>query len=362
MSSIPILRSLSSIGPYQILEDLGVVPFGTAYAAVDARSDRSGREVVLKVIPPSLAGSSLARVPWEVLLAETLALARVYHPGLPRLLEVAEHDGCLLVAFEAIEGTSLARLLAGGNRPDRAQLIEWGIDLLAILAEAHGAGVLHRHLGEDEVVLHSDGHLVLTGFGLTRMVFESRATLAPEQLGGGGATVASDLYALGCLLQRLAFASRLKSAGPRGARERDPLLRVVARATSPGPEARFRSAAEMQEALRQARRASRALERAERRADRSRAAEAPATHPACPACLTRPTRPTIVPLLPAAPPPRIAGPPGNAERLRALLLVGAIVLLLLTLVVSGWVLIGQGFDPAVSPALTSGPAVASPSP
>jgi hypothetical protein len=97
---------------------------------------------------------------------------------------------------------------------------------------------------------------VLTGFGLTPLVFDPLTALSPEQLTGEPLTPQSDLYAVGSLLRRLTFASRLKSGGGvAGSNGRDPLLKVLARATFPDPSARFRSAAEMAEALRQAGRA-----------------------------------------------------------------------------------------------------------
>src|SRR5437762_14082334 len=58
----------------------------------------------------------------------------------------------------------LRELLAQGERPDRATLIDWGCQLLEILAHAHARDVLHRHLTEDDVIITSEGRLILTGF------------------------------------------------------------------------------------------------------------------------------------------------------------------------------------------------------
>lgn len=131
-------------------------------------------------------------------------------------------------------------MLALGERPDRTTLIDWGTQLLEILAEAHAAGILYRHLAEDEVFLTPEGRLLLVGRG-------SRGPLPGEPY-----TVQTDLHAAGCLLRRLAFASL---RGGRGPGVRDPLVKVLARATFPGPGARYESAAEMAAALREAGRA-----------------------------------------------------------------------------------------------------------
>jgi len=247
MLSTPVIAGSQDIGPYAVLEDLGPAPFGTAYLALDTRRDRTA---ILKVIPPSRPGMGQEITPWEILLEETAALSRIYHRGLPALYEVREHEGSLLVAFELVEGQTLHELLAKGARPDRAQLIDWGCQILEALQEAHAEGLLHRHLGEDAVLVTPEGQVVLTGFGLTQLVFDPLAAVPPEQRMGEPMTPQGDLYAVGSLLRRLAFAGRLKSGGgvecPNGL---DPLLKVLARATSSDPRARYRSAAEMAEAL-----------------------------------------------------------------------------------------------------------------
>lgn len=253
MQSTSFMTSIGSIGdlgPFSILEDLGPAPFGTAYLALDTRSDQAA---IVKVILPSRPGIGQEITPWEILLEETAALARIYHRGLPPLLEVVEHEGALLVAFGPVEGRTLHELLSQGVRPDRAQLIDWGCQILDVLGEAHAEGLLHRHVGEDSVMITPEGQVVLTGFGLTQLVFHPLTALSPEQLAGEPLTPQSDLFAVGSLLRRLTFASRLKSAGAVvGSNGRDPLLKVLARATFPDPSTRFRSAADMEDALRQA--------------------------------------------------------------------------------------------------------------
>lgn len=260
MQARPVTKAVEEIGPYQILEELGPAPFGTAYLAADARG---GPTAILKVIPPSRPGLWQDAALWEILLAETEALGRIYHRGLANLLEISEHGGSLWIACAYTEGLTLRALLARGERPDRSTLVDWGCQLLEILNEAHAQGVLHRHLGEDEVIVTPEGRLVLAGFGLTQLVFHPQTATPPEQLAGDPCTPQGDLYAVGSLLRRLAFAGAIcggRGGGRgrdgrdrrRGLGSRDPLLKVFARATSPDPAARYESAAEMAEALREA--------------------------------------------------------------------------------------------------------------
>lgn len=214
IASIPILPGMDSFGPYQVLEELGAVPYGTLYRVVDSRSDEPA---MLKVIPPSLQGGWQGAAPWEILLRETHALARIYHRGLPAILEVGEHEGSLLVAFAPVEGMSLRDWLAEGGRPGGALLAEWKGEVLEALEEAHRAGILHRHLGEEEVFVTPEGHLLLTGFGLTQLAFGPLVPLSPEQLGGDACTRQSDLYAVGSLFYRLALVSGIKHPAPEAA-------------------------------------------------------------------------------------------------------------------------------------------------
>jgi serine/threonine protein kinase len=312
MLSTPLFRGIEEIGPYQVLEDLGPAPYGTAHLALDFRSDRV---VVLKVLSPGRAGSWPGAAPWEILLEETRALSRIYHRGLPALFEVSGHEGVLLVSFAHTEGRSLREVLAQGQRPGRALLVEWGCQLLDVLMEAHGEGILHRHLSEDEVIVTPEGELAVTGFGLTQLVLNPAVVAPPEALSGEPSTPRGDLYAVGILLRRLAFAGALRGRGAR-----DPLLKVLARATCPNPAARFGSAAEMAEALREAGRAGADLA-AGRRGETASSPEPP------------------VPLRLASPlplPDRRPAAREDGDFHKALLLLGTAFLLLVFILIAGW--------------------------
>lgn len=338
MLSTPVIKGIEVIGPYHVLEDLGPAPFGTVYYTVDTRSDR---EAVLKVIPPSQPGHAGALeilqedTPWEILLRETRILGRIYHRGIPSLLEIAEEEGVLLIASAPVEGMTLRELLQQGTRPDRAQLIDWGCQILDILGEAHAAGILHRHINEEEVVVAPEGHLVLTGFGLTHLVFDPIVSMPPEHLAGEPYTSRSDLYAVGSLLRRLAFASAWRSRlGSRVVGSRDPLLKVLARATFPDPGARFATAAEMADALREASRAAVQGPVAVPNPHQS-TGEVAVIERSRPSRRPQPVRSPR----PPEPQPRSEGETG--DRWYALLLFAATVLLMLLVIAAGWVLVGQ---------------------
>lgn len=331
MRSTPVIRRIEGIGPYQIVEDLGPAPFGTAYLALDVRSDRPA---ILKILAPLRPGAWQEAASWEILLEETRALSRIYHSGLPALFELAPYEGALLLSFAPAEGRSLREVLLQGQRPDRALLIEWGCQLLEVLEEAHEEGILHRHLSEDEVIVAPEGHLVVTGFGLTQLVFAPAVAWPPEALDGEPCTARSDLYAVGMLLRRLAFTGALR----RGA-ARDPLLKVLARSTCADPAARFGSAGEMADALREA------GQRGARLAVRSRRGR-PAAGP----------EPQPGPLRLAAPvplPTRSHPPAEEGPLWKTLLLLVTALLLVAFVLTTGWLLVQDGIPPSKKPGTES---------
>lgn len=233
---------MSTIESYRLVENLGIVPRGRAYRAVDTRSET---RVLLKVIPPSEQEPKPGKDarPWEELVAETRRLEGLSHPAVPELHEVAESDKGLLVAWAPATGRTLRQYLAEGGHLDRPTLAAWCETLLSALGAAHNRGVVHRHLGEDTVTVAADGGVLVTGFALTQAVFEQPETQAPEQLQDQPATAASDLYAVGSLMQRIS--SGVLAGG-------DPLMAVFEKSASRHAEERHATAAAMLAAVEEA--------------------------------------------------------------------------------------------------------------
>ena len=184
--------------------------------------------------------------------------------------------------IEPVEGRSLRECLARGERPDRAKLVDWGIQLLEILADAHSEGFPHGRLTEDEVIVRPEGDLAVRFAPL--LAFPSGELL--EEL----STVEEDLLTVGCLLRRLAFSASLR--GGRALGERDPLVKVLARATCAHSAARYQSAAEMAEALRDAGQVQVGPRRLEARGVLSKVAEFPGSSRPTPSAQPRQKRRT----------------------------------------------------------------------
>jgi len=238
------------IGPYRLVESLGVVPRGKAYRAVDARSEI---EVILKVIPASVIARVEEPEPglsWQSMVAETRRLTRIDRFGIVALYEVIEDDDGVTLAFAPTEGETLRAHLASGSSIDRATLITWATRLLELLAETHAEEIVHRHIGEDSVRIGNDGHLHLADFGLTQLEFDRTPQAPPELSNNGIHSPASDVYQLAAVLHRLAT-QRLngKESTPILAAT-DPLHGLFSKAMHEDPKQRHADAGEMLIALR----------------------------------------------------------------------------------------------------------------
>ena len=183
----------------------------TVYAATDARLDRT---VAVKVMRPSLAEDPefVSRFAREAKAAARLSAAEV----------VAVHDqgtdaatGTAYLVMEHVAGRTLRDLLLERGALPPGQALALLEPVLRALAAAHAAGLVHRDVKPENVLLADDGRVKVADFGLARAVETSGVTattglligtvsyLAPEQVEHGVADPRSDVYAAGTLLWEL---------------------------------------------------------------------------------------------------------------------------------------------------------------
>ena len=256
---------------YQIRAVLGQGAMGTVFRAYDTELQR---EVALK-IPSTEAGKD--RKVWSRLFSEARAVARIQHRNVCPVFDVGQSHGRYYLAMALVQGESLAARLQRGCLDCRqAAMLAW--KLAGALAVVHAAGIIHRDVKPQNVMLDAEGEPLLTDFGLARPVrIESGTTgaaslsgtpayMSPEQVRGEPVTAASDIYALGLVLYqmltgRLPFGGPLpqlaskilhdKPIRPSALRsEVDPVLESIClKAIERQPEDRFRSARELENAL-----------------------------------------------------------------------------------------------------------------
>ncbi len=200
-------------GRYRLLGLLGTGGMGAVYRAHDAEL---GEVVALKVLRRELADQAAVvdRFRREVTLAR-----RVTHRNVARVYDIGQHGGERFITMEYVGGQSLAQRIAQ-RPPSLASALAVADDIAAALGAAHAAGVVHRDLKPDNVLIADDGRVAVTDFGIARAAETSSGTntlgamlgtpayMAPEQAGGREADARADLYALGVVLFELTTGRR----------------------------------------------------------------------------------------------------------------------------------------------------------
>ncbi|MGH1342039.1 MAG: tetratricopeptide repeat protein [Nannocystales bacterium] len=152
------------LGRYVVLYRLGAGGMGVVYAAYDPKLDR---KVAIKLLRKASSDPSKRKRAQERLMAEARALARLSHPNVIAVHDVAVHDGRIVVAMEFVDGETLTSRLAREPLPWRA-VVKLMIQAGEGLAAAHGAGLVHRDFKPDNVMLARDGRVHVMDFGLAR--------------------------------------------------------------------------------------------------------------------------------------------------------------------------------------------------
>ncbi|HEY2310488.1 MAG TPA: serine/threonine-protein kinase, partial [Gaiellaceae bacterium] len=145
---------------------------------------------------------------------EARLAARLAHPNVVRVFDVGSDDGRPFIAMEYVEGTTLAELVARRGPLPPADAAALVMQVCAGLAAAHAAGLVHRDVKPQNLLLGTDGVLKLGDFGIavghegTRLtlagtVLGTAGYLAPEQARGEEVTAAADIYAVGAVLYEL---------------------------------------------------------------------------------------------------------------------------------------------------------------
>jgi eukaryotic-like serine/threonine-protein kinase len=196
-------------GRYRLVDQIGRGAMGIVWRGRDEFLDRD--VAVKQVYLGPLASAADEHVSRERTLREARSAARLSHPAVVKVYDVACEDGSPWIIMELVPSRPLDLVIAedGPLRPaDAARL---GQILLSALDAAHAAGVLHRDVKPSNVLITGDGRAILTDFGvavvegdpsLTQagMVVGTPGFSSPERVRGFPATPASDLWSLGATL------------------------------------------------------------------------------------------------------------------------------------------------------------------
>ncbi|WP_326821468.1 serine/threonine-protein kinase [Streptosporangium sp. NBC_01756] len=194
---------------YRLLERIGRGGMGTVWRA---RDEVLGRDVAVKEVIPSPDLTDPEREVFTVrTLREARAAGRIGHPGVATVYDVFEEDGRPWIVMQLVDSRTLGAVVREDGPLPPARVAQIGFEVLVALLAAHRAGVLHRDVKPDNVLLAKDGRAVLTDFGIAVLEGDSSVTrtgaligtpafIAPERASGGPAEFASDLWSLGVTL------------------------------------------------------------------------------------------------------------------------------------------------------------------
>ncbi len=166
-----------AVGRYEVVGELGTGGMGVVYRARDPELDR---DVAIKLLRPS--GSqhdpSTAR---SRLVREARAMARLTHPNVATVHEVGEFEDQVYVAMEYVEGRTLTQWLDQTQR-DWREIVEMYVQAGRGLAGAHDKGVVHRDFKPDNVMVSSDGRVLVLDFGLARSNSDAEEQSRPVEV------------------------------------------------------------------------------------------------------------------------------------------------------------------------------------
>jgi serine/threonine protein kinase, bacterial len=259
----------SWFGPYRLLRLIGRGGMGEVYEAEDTRKRRV---VALKLISPQFSGNPMFRTRMQ---READAAGRLTEPHVVPIHDYGEINGQLYLDMRLIEGTDLSAMVkrSGPLSPPRAVAIVRQV--AAALDAAHAAGVTHRDVKPENILITGDDFAYLVDFGIARAATDPGLTqtgmamgtynyMAPERFTRDEVTYRSDIYSLACVLgecltgsppyrtesvERL-IAAHLMEPAPRPSQLRPgavpaALDQVVAKGMAKDPEERYRSAGDL---------------------------------------------------------------------------------------------------------------------
>ena len=208
---VPPSGSGDSIGGYRILKTLGRGGMGEVFLAWD---ERLQRELAVKRIRHDSALTATLR---QRLLREAQAAARLSHPAIVHIYDLKEDPAGDCIVMEYVPGQTLAEALT--VRPfEPAHAARLGREIASGLAAAHAAGIVHRDLKTENVILTPSGNAKILDFGLAKPFVSAAGdpslterggvvgtcrSMSPEQARGGEVDGRSDLFSLGVTFYQL---------------------------------------------------------------------------------------------------------------------------------------------------------------
>jgi serine/threonine-protein kinase len=237
-----------TLGHYKILERIGAGDMGEVFRA---RDTHHGRTVAVQVIVAEVATDPVQRAR---LIEDAGIAAGLSHPNIALLYESGEDQDQLFLVYEYVPGNTLKRTIGGAPlNPRRA--VDLAVQIADALAEAHAAGVVHRNLSPDTIMVTPKGNAKVLDFGLAAWATRGAEQGSPEHEQGETLNQGGDIHSLGVLMFEM-MTGRLPPAAaapaPSTLNRSLPieLDAIVRRALTPDLDQRYESAATLAAVLR----------------------------------------------------------------------------------------------------------------
>ena len=198
----------TTLGPYQIVSQLGAGGMGVVYTATDPRLKRT---VAIKLLPPDLTKDETAK---QRSLQEAIAASALDHSNICVIHEISETpDGQLYLVMAHYDGETLKDRIARGPL-DLKDAIDIATQVGEGLAKAHAAGIVHRDIKPANLMVTADGTVKILDFGLAKLAGSEGVTqtgttvgtvayMSPEQARGHEVDHRTDIWSLGVVLYEM---------------------------------------------------------------------------------------------------------------------------------------------------------------
>ncbi len=237
------------VGNYQVLSLVGAGGMGEVYLA---RDERLNRQIALKFLPAhfSTAASLVERFTHEARAASALN-----HPNIITIHDIGQEAGRHFIAMEFVEGQTLRERLKDGSLELR-ETLKIATQIASALAAAHDAGIVHKDIKPENIIVRADGLAKLLDFGLAVSVGETDAGIlmgtpgysSPEQARGEPTDHRTDIFSFGVVLYEM-----LDGRKPSTERRADlpyEMERIVNRALAETTAQRYQTTSELHRDLR----------------------------------------------------------------------------------------------------------------
>ncbi|HCT77980.1 MAG TPA: serine/threonine protein kinase, partial [Micromonosporaceae bacterium] len=195
-------------GRYLLRSRLGHGGMGRVWLA---RDEMLERDVAIKeVAPPTELSAEEGELLRALILREARAAGRINHPHVVKIYDVIQTELWPWLVMEYIPSVTLQKAVESDGAMSPVEVAKIGLDVLEALTAAHEAGVLHRDVKPDNVLLCDDGRVVLSDFGLATLDTDGKVTrtgqlgtpqyVAPERARHGISSREADMWSLGATL------------------------------------------------------------------------------------------------------------------------------------------------------------------